>query len=382
MTLRGPATQLVFTTLLTQGALSRIEIVRRTGLSSAAVSKAVRPLLDVGYLVDTTEEQPERGIGRPASPVTVRAEHAFFVGVKVTGTELIGAVTNLRAQTQVTRHRQLGAHDVSHVINAISQLVGELLGESAELQERCQHLAISISGDVDPQTGVVRYSPFLDWHQIPLAHLATVATGLHTVVENDVRALTVAEHWFGSGVGARSFALVTVGTGVGCGIVVDDAVIAGAHGVAGEIGHLPIESGGPRCRCGNRGCVESIASDQAITDQICVLGGHTMLTTEEAIALGRRGDPTARAVYARAGRALGLALAAVANLVGPERIVISGEGLAAYDLYEQHVRSSFAGQAFGAAGDCELIIRPLPFEEWARGAAAVAIRRLINSGDK
>jgi predicted NBD/HSP70 family sugar kinase len=89
------------------------------------------------------------------------------------------------------------------------------------------------------------------------------------------------------------------------------------------------------------------------------------------------GDQRLRAGYRRAGRAIGLALATVANLIGPQRIVLSGEGLAAYDLYQDEVRDTFAARAFGAAVDCELILRPLPFEEWARGAAAVAIQTLI-----
>ncbi|HEX4724384.1 MAG TPA: ROK family protein, partial [Pseudonocardiaceae bacterium] len=205
----------------------------------------------------------------------------------------------------------------------------------------------------------------------PLGELVTAATGLPTVVENDVRALTVAEQWFGAGVGTSSFALVTVGTGIGCGLVVNNAVIEGSHGVAGEIGHLLAEPDGPRCHCGNRGCVEAIAGTAALR----ALAPE--LTTEEAVARVRAGDERLRAGYRRAGRAIGLALATVANLVGPQRIVLSGEGLAAFDLYQDEVRDTFAARAFGAAVDCELILRPLPFEEWARGAAAVAIQTLI-----
>jgi predicted NBD/HSP70 family sugar kinase len=386
MVFGSPAAQLVFSTLLRVGPASRVEVVRRTGLSSAAVTKAVQPLLAAGYLLEQPVGPPHeaapRGIGRPASPLSVRGERAFFVGIKITADELIGTITDLRAQALVSKRRRLNSHEVDHVVTMIGRLAGELIAESADYRARCRQLAIAIAGDVDTVTGVVGYSPFVDWRRVPLAQLAAQATGLETVVENDVRALTVAEQWFGGGVGAHSFALVTVGAGIGCGIVVNDAVVAGAHGVAGELGHLPIKQDGPVCHCGNRGCVEALASDDAIVAMIGAAHHDTDLDPAGALRLARAGDPVARAAYTRAGHAIGLALASVANLIGPERILISGEGLAGYDLFEEQLRSTFAARAFGAAGNCELFVRPLPFEEWARGAAVVAIRDLIMAESK
>jgi predicted NBD/HSP70 family sugar kinase len=105
--------------------------------------------------------------------------------------------------------------------------------------------------------------------------------------------------------------------------------------------------------------------------------GRPTLTLDQAVDLARAGDPGVTGVFARAGEAIGLGIAAVANLVGPARIVVSGEGLAAYDLFETPIRAGFERQAFGAVADCPLSIRPLPFEEWARGAAAVSIQSRI-----
>jgi len=372
-----PAAALVFTTVLTQGPLSRVEIVRRTGLSSGAVTKAVRPLIEAGYLVELSEDRAEVVIGRPASPLRVRAERAFFAGIKVTGDELIAVVTDLRARVRAARRLPLTSRSVDDVVAAIGQVTDDLLAESGDYRARTHRVGVAVSGDVDQRTGLVRYSPFLGWRDVALAQRVRAATGLATVLENDVRALTVAEQWFGAGVGAASFAVVTVGAGIGCGIFANGAVVSGAHGVAGEIGHLPILSDGPACHCGGRGCVEAIASDPAILRQVVAATGQADIAMEDALALARSGDAAVRAVFTRAGHAIGLALASVANLVGPERIVISGEGLAAYDLFEDQIRETFATQAFGAAAQCDLVVRPLPFEEWARGAAAVAIRTLV-----
>jgi predicted NBD/HSP70 family sugar kinase len=101
---------------------------------------------------------------------------------------------------------------------------------------------------------------------------------------------------------------------------------------------------------------------------------------EQAVERARGGDEDLREVFATAGRAIGLGLAALVNLFGPERIVVSGEGLATFDLFEEHIRTAFADQAFGSARRCALVLRPLPFEQWARGAAAVAVQSLFVPG--
>jgi predicted NBD/HSP70 family sugar kinase len=373
----SPAEATVFTTVLTQGPVSRVDVARMTGLSSAAVTKAARPFIDAGYM----EELPNRdrvatGAGRPASPLAIRADREFFIGVKITADELIGVVTDLRAQILRARHLPLSSHEVGHVVAQITSLAGDLLGEDGAYRERTHCMGVALSGDVDRVSGTVRYSPFIGWNDVALAGLLTRATGLITTLENDVKALTVAEQWFGEGVGTSSFALVTVGAGIGCGLVVNGRVVSGAYGVAGEIGHVPVADGGPPCHCGGRGCVEAIASTQAIVAASRAAAGRD-LTMDEAVALARGGHERIQEVFSRAGHAIGLGLAAMVNLVGPERIVVSGEGVANYDLLEEQIRQTFAAQAFAAAARCPLIIRPLPFEEWARGAAAVAVQTLF-----
>lgn len=377
-----PAAESVFTTVLTQGPLSRVAIARRTNLSAASVTKAIRLLVEAGYLVERTERPDRRMIGRPANPVAVVTDREFFVGVKITAGDLFGVITDLRAGVRAARHLPLRSRAVPDVVEEIGQLVRLLVSTSPDFHDRTERIAVSLAGDVERRAGYVRFSPFLDWRDVPLAQLAQSETGRQAVVENDVRALTVAEHWFGAGVGVTSFALVTVGTGIGCGLVLGGALVSGTHGVAGELGHLLAESDGPPCRCGANGCVDAIGADPAILAQIRAATGKPRLSLPAAIALARSGDAAARRVYARAGRAIGLALASVANMLGPELIVISGEGLAAYDLFEDEIRRTFAARAFGSAAQCELIVRPLPFEEWARGAAAVAIQELITSYTK
>ncbi|MCQ4079295.1 ROK family transcriptional regulator [Streptomyces sp. RB6PN25] len=374
-----PAASLVFTTVLSHGPLTRTEIARRTMLSSAAVTKAVRPLMEVGYLVEDLNDGARSALGRPANPVRVNAGRAFFIGVKVTGDEIIAVLADLCCRIRVARHIRLTHREPEAVLPSMTSLVHELLLEAEGFGVQVRGLGIAVSGDVDRADGVVRYSPFLDWRDVPLAGIAETATGLPVTVDNDVRALTVAEQWFGAGVGLSDFALVTVGAGIGCGLVVHGQVVSGAHGVAGEIGHLSIDPLGPPCHCGNNGCVEAIAADPAILRAVRKVTGRAVTTAAEALELARSGDPGVREIYARAGEAIGRAIGAVVNLLGPERVIISGEGLAAYDLFAEGIRNAFAASAFGTAAECDVMTRPLSFEEWARGAAATAIQSFIGS---
>jgi len=376
----APAVTAVFTALLTEGPLSRIGLARRLGLSSAAVTKAARPLIESGYLREmAATERTGPGAGRPASPLAIRADREFFVGVKITADELIGVVCDLGAQVRESAHRPLPHPDVEHVLTELGHLVDELLDRPGDYRARTRRLGLAVSGDVDRAIGLVRYSPFLRWRDVPLRERAEKVTGLTVTVENDVKALTTAEHWFGEGVGTESFALVTVGTGIGCGLVVNGRLVSGSLGVAGEIGHIGIDAGGPVCHCGGRGCIEAIAGTDAVVGRARQRSGRPELTFDDAVALARGGDERVRAVFAEAGTAIGCGIAAVANLVGPARIVVSGEGLAAYDLFEPHIRAGFQRQAFGAAANCPLSIRPLPFEEWALGAATVSIQALVDT---
>ncbi|WP_078657144.1 ROK family transcriptional regulator [Kitasatospora aureofaciens] len=374
----APAETAILALLLTEGPLSRVELARRTELSSTAVTKAARPLIEHGYLHELPPERTAPGAGRPVNPLAVTLEREFFVGVKISADALFGTVCDLRAGMRVTSGRPLGADRGPQAVCALlCELVEELLDADPAFRGRTQRLGIAVSGDVDRAAGTVRYSVLPGWRDVPLAETVARATGLSVTVENDVKALTAAEHWFGEGIGTEYFALVTIGAGIGSGLVVNGQLIAGAYGVAGEMGHLSIDPGGPVCHCGQTGCVEAIASSDAIRDTVRAATGDTGLDFDDVVQLARTGDPAARDAFARAGRAIGTGIASLVNLLGPERVVVTGEGLDTYDLFGVHIKDAYAAHCFKAAAKCPLTLRPLPWEEWARGAAILGIQALF-----
>ncbi|MER8182373.1 ROK family transcriptional regulator [Kitasatospora sp. NPDC094015] len=373
----APAETAVLALLLSEGPLSRVELARRIGLSSTAVTKAARPLIDDGYLHELPPERIAPGAGRPVNPLAVTPDREFFVGVKISADVLFGAVCDLLGRTLATAGERLTDRGPDAVRAQLSRMVDELLDTEPAFRERTRHLGIAVSGDVDRATGRVRYSVLPGWQDVPLAETVAERTGLTVTVENDVKALTATEHWFGEGIGTEYFALVTIGAGIGSGLVVNGQLITGAYGVAGEMGHISIDPAGPTCHCGQTGCVEAIASSDAILGAVRGATGRPDLDFDAVVELARGGDPAARQAFARAGRAIGTGIATLVNLLGPERVVVTGEGLDTYDLFGAHIKDAYAAHCFKAAAKCPLTLRPLPWEEWARGAAVLGIQALF-----
>jgi predicted NBD/HSP70 family sugar kinase len=367
----------ILTTLLRSDGASRVELAARLGLSQPAVTRSTRTLLQAGYLAETEAIPTPGGRGRPTSLLTVVPERLGLLGVKVTASEVIGAGVDLAGEIRATVRAPLASTEPEQVVAAIAKVAGDLredmgIGPVAAL-------GVGVTGDVDSASGTARHAPLMGWAGIPLGRMVAEASGLPTVVDNDVRALTRGEWWYGAGRGAGSFALVTVGAGVGCGLFLNGSIYEGAHGVTGELGHLPLDARGLRCACGATGCVETAASTAAILRDLRAIDGLAEVTIAQAAGLAADGNRAVLEVFERVGVVLGRALACVANLVGPERIILSGEGMAQADLYGERLHQVMSAHAFGAA-ICEIVIKPLPFEQWARAAAVSALETFVTGG--
>jgi predicted NBD/HSP70 family sugar kinase len=375
----------VFTEVLKRGPIARIDVARRTGLSQSAVTKAIAPLIGRGLLfpggtapVLPDDATPVAAQGRPPQPISVNEEAQLILGIIVRVDEIYGVATTIRANILQSVRRPLPSPGVSAAIDGVAAVVESLLSRLGEAAGKVMGIGVAVSGDIDTTTGIVRMSPRMNWSDVHLGALLQARLGLPVVVDNDVRALTIAEEWFGIGVDTDSFAIVTIGTGIGCGLYLNGDVVEGAHGVAGEIGHLPLAPAEVICSCGRRSCVETVASSAAILSSIRDAQRDPELTMREAVQLARSGNLDAVDAFDRAAAMIGTALATMANLVGPSVIVVMGESVTDYDLYEQRIRESFDQHTFGSAHQCRIITRSHTFEDWARGAAASVIRTAVS----
>ena len=222
--------------LISAGTMSRGDLGERLGLSAATTTRTVRPLIEAGFVVEQPPVEVD-GPGRPTRLLAVAPNSATVAGIKLTDDRLYAVLTDPLGEVLIGDSVPLTQTDAGSVTALIASVVEQLAERSGR---RPDAIGISLGAAVIGRRTVVVAS-FLGWRDVPLAAMVTEATGLPCVAANDVRAFAHAEAWFGAGRGKDPFAMVTLGAGIGCGIVVAGEVVSGAQGVAGSVGHLPYD---------------------------------------------------------------------------------------------------------------------------------------------
>jgi predicted NBD/HSP70 family sugar kinase len=222
----------------------------------------------------------------------------------------------------------------------------------------------------------VTRAPFLGWRDVALADLVEAAVGVPVTVENDVTALTTAEQWFGAVRGTPAFAVVTIGAGVGYGLVMHDRVVATPDSGLGLGGHLPLDPNGPMCIDGHPGCSTAMLSIPSISNQFGIALGREV-DYDEVLASAAEGHPLAVAITSAAGRALGRMMAMIANIAMVDTIVLAGEGVALWNIVGDVAMAALVTDRDPEAAPVEVHVDEAGFDSWARGAAAVAIQTAL-----
>lgn len=363
----------VFETVLSRGPVSRRDTARLTGLSAASVTKLVKPMISHGYLI---EQDREAGVpGRPQIPLQVDPQRHYAVGVKLMDGVAVGVMADLHAEVQSSVRLKFADNSPAAVVDAVANLTETLQQSTPAVGDRLLGIGIGLGGHIDGAAGKVVHAPFLGWRNVPFQAMLAERLGVDVVLENDVNTLALAEQWFGAGAAVSTFAVVTVGVGVGSALVIDGNLWRGVSGAAGELGHMIVDPDGPACHCGKRGCLEAVVGDDALVERVSSRSGRRYNSVSQVISAAHAGDQAARDVFAEAGVGMGQALAALVSLLNPPLVILSGEGLAASDLFLGSLRQELETDAFSTtASDCTLLVRPLPDETWARGAAATMLR--------
>jgi len=363
-----PAQRSVLLEVLVHGSRSRADLARRTGLSRATLSRLTRDLVDFGF-VSEGEAQPTSSRGRPSETLHLRADSAHFAGIKLTGDALYAVVTDLHANEIESVERPLESRDTAAVVAVIAEVVAGFRARFPRLSA----VGVCLAGDVEDSTGsaIVVGSHFLGWDEEPVQRLVEDATGLPASVSNDVQALTAAHHWFGAAVGARSFCVIGLGAGIGAGIFVNDELVRGSRGHSGKVGHVFVHDSGPLCDRGHAGCASAYVTIPAM------LANSGAADFDDLVSRVEAGDAVARRTIDDAGYALGVVVANLSNLVDPERVIITGEGLAVARIAEDALRSGIADRLDPAAEPVELEVRDFRFEDYAWAAAVSSIRHIV-----
>lgn len=355
--------------VLIHGPLSRSALTARLDLSPASLTRLAKPLLDSGVLVELGDVA-DGTVGRPTRPLDIAPDAGRFVGIKLTGNHLYAVSTGIRAEPIAWNEHPLTDRTPAGVIDDIARSIGDL--HVSDLTG----VGVSLGGFI--RHGVVTHAPFLEWRDVDLAQQLSERIGVPVTVENDVVALAEAERWFGMGRDLPGFAIVTIGAGVGYGLVVDGQAVRTVDAGAGTGGHIPLAAGGPVCPEGHRGCARAMLTSGAIASQVSA-ALQRPVTYEEVLALAASGEPAARTIVDAAGDALGRFIALATNFTLQSSVVLAGEGVDIYELVADRVAAAVAAERDPHAEPVQIHIDRSGFRAWARGAAAVAIQSAIAS---
>lgn len=316
----------------------------------------------------------------------------FILGVDLGGTNIVvGAMpadgSAMFAAHAEPTHAEDGADRViARIVRLVEDAIVTTMRETGIARTDFAGIGIGAPGPLDRESGVVLITPNLGWTNVPLRDRVTEAIGLPGALDNDANCATLGEWWIGAARGARHALGLTIGTGIGGGIVLDGALYHGASGIAGELGHTSIDSNGRRCKCGNYGCLEAYASGPAIATRArealdgqeasvlreMVRDDLEQITAQTVYEAAERGDVIARDVVRDTARFLGTGIANLVNIFNPEVVVIAGGVTQAGDALFEPLRAEVRRRAFRpAVSVCRIVPGELPGTAGVVGAIAM-----------
>lgn len=313
----------------------------------------------------------------------------LFVGVDLGATKIAAGLVNQEGEILAhTRELTRVEEGLEAVIRRITACIQGLLAKAEKLSRPVAAVGICSPGPLDHESGVVLSPPNLTgWRDVPLKTIMEGKLSLPTFIEHDVKAAVLAEYHFGAGQGVDYLVYITVGTGIGAGILLNGELFRGCANIAGEVGHITIDVNGPPCSCGRRGCVEAFAAGPAIGRtarqaveegaETCltnlIAGNLEKITAELVTQAAHEGDALARKVLQDAGYHLGIGLGNLANLMNPRRVVIGGGVSKAGEIFFEAVGEGVRRWSFPKAAEVlEIVPAALGDDVGILGAAITA----------
>jgi predicted NBD/HSP70 family sugar kinase len=357
------------------GPASRADLARVMGVSPALMTQLIKDLLRDGLLQEL-EQAPSQG-GRPARMLGIVSTAGHAIGVKVVADHVAFVEVGIDGSVERSASEPFDASSATFLAELTLLLRRFIAGGS---DTPLLGVGVGVPGCVDNQGNGIVDSTQLGWNQVPLGSTLRRELLLPVLIDNNVNALAMAERLYGVGRQHESFLVVTIGTGVGAGIVVDGVVLRGSAGGAGEIGHIPVGEDGPLCSCGNSGCLEAYIGEAALIRQARDAGVIGDQSGPEALrSAADSGDAIAASIYGQAGHRLGRALAGIVHTLDPEIIIILGEGTAAWEHWSFGFEPALRSALIPSRRQVAVAVETWQDERWAQGAAALVLSTPFDS---
>jgi len=373
--LREVNTVRILSRLRRAGPSSRADLARATGLDAKTITNLTEALVRESLVLQGLPAAPRRG--RPAEVLSLNPDAASAVGVDFGASQVSAVLLDFAGGVRMRFREEYAAprgraHLLRRAVAAARQMIESL---PAPARKGLAGVGISVPGLLDRSRGIVKSSVNIPgFRDVPVVRIFERELHLPVILEEASRAMALGEVWFGAGNGCADFICVDLGYGIGMGIVHDGLLYRGANEMSGEIGHTVVRPGGARCRCGKRGCLETVASGKALAHL-----ARTMLRSRGgARALceaARAGNSRALRVVRDAGEAIGVAVANLINLFDPGRIVLNGGLVRAGDLLVQPIREAVREHVVARVGrECPVEVSAVGDLAGAMGAAMLPLR--------
>jgi predicted NBD/HSP70 family sugar kinase len=360
-----------------EGQISRAEIARRTGLSRSTVSSLVADLQADGLVVERPEPGSAYGAqgGRPPILLSFDASAGAAVGIDFGHSHLRVAVSDLASTILAERKQPLDTdHDAQQGLELAAEMVADALADAGVQRTQVIGAGMGLPGPIEQSQGTVGSSAILPgWIGMAAATEMRRRLDIPVMVDNDANLGALAEAAFGAGRDAGDLIYLKVSSGIGAGLILNGRLYRGSAGLAGELGHVLVDPDGIVCRCGNRGCLETVAATGALVDLLRRSHGED-LTVEAMLEAARAGDLGCRRVIHDAGRALGQVVATLLNVLNPELLVVGGDLAGAGPLLLDGMRESVGRAALPeAARSAKVVAGVLGDRAQVLGALALVV---------
>ncbi|WP_221567080.1 ROK family transcriptional regulator [Alkalihalobacillus sp. TS-13] len=320
-----------------KGPISRAEIAKQTSLTPPTVSNIVKELIESKFVIETTQGTSQGG--RKPTLLEINADQFFMIGIDVGRYKMNFVVSNLFGDLKDTAVLQIKEHPTKEeIINTMKKGIRTLLEPERNDPKKFIGIGVGMHGIVDVEKGISLFAPSFQLYDIPIKSELEKEFEMLIKVENDARTMTLGESWFGNGNIEDNLVGVNVGHGIGAGIMINGRLFHGDSDIAGEIGHVTIDLSGPKCTCGNYGCLQTLAGGPAIADRakkelktgkasrILNLVDNDLEKVDGKVVYeaARSGDEFSIELLNQTGRYLGIGLINLIHTLNPERIIIGG----------------------------------------------------------
>jgi len=329
--------QKILNILRTAGPMSRIDLAKTSRLDKKTITNIVADMLAQGTVYVSSIQKP--GNGRPKEILALSGDFYYCIGIDIGGTHVTAVLIDFAAKVLASKTIDLHSHvPPDTILNLCDLLVEFVLENSGLTMEKISSIGVTFPGVVDHKTGKSILAENLpDWNNVPVQKIFEDKYGKVVAVEDCSRTMALAELWLGDN-NCENFIVFDLGLGIGCGIVINNNLFTGSNGKSGEIGHMIVEVNGPLCTCGRRGCIESLSSGWALSQQTqnllnqgkCNILQNLISKSEntpnmkEVILAAGLGDESCQELLAKAGEYIGIGIANALSLFNPAKVILGG----------------------------------------------------------